>query len=264
MVRNTQVATPGALSYRGEMIRRDTDGMVNLTDMWRAAGSPEKSVPGLWARLDATRDLIDVLAVNMRPAHILRATKGCTGSTWACPNLAVAYAKYLSPEFYAWANNVAWERLEEEQDPELGIERSRERAIKAWRRKGRSGAWIQRRLEGIDARNYFTDTLQEHGVTDSGYAHCTNAIYRPLLGGSASEVKRIRELPVKANLRDFLKASELMAVGLSETLASETIDKHNLNGQVPCHDACKWSASNVADALESNERPPPFLRNRAS
>lgn len=250
------------LVYRETAIQQASDGMLNLTDMWRAAGSPVSKDPSKWVRLDGTQDLIEVLAVNVRQAHILRAAKGRGGSTWAVANLAIAYAKYLSPEFHAWANSVVVERIEEENDPELGITRSRARAVKSWQRKGRSTGWIQKRLEGIEARNEFTDKLQQRGVNDFGYAYCTNAIYRPLLGGGATEVKKSRELPPKANLRDHLKMSELMAVGLSETLAVEAIDKHNLNGQLDCENACRWSASNVADALEKAAATPAFLRRR--
>jgi len=50
MVKHLSVAEHG-LRYNGELIRRGADGMVNLTDMWRAAGSLPNKEPPNWMRL---------------------------------------------------------------------------------------------------------------------------------------------------------------------------------------------------------------------
>jgi hypothetical protein len=116
--------------------------------------------------------------------------------------LAVAYAKYLSPEFHLAVNEVFKERLEEELNPELGINRARERAERRYNKLGRSEKWRQTRRVSIDVRNFFTDTLKEHGVTtQGGYAKCTNALYLPIFGATASQLKVERGLPKKASLR---------------------------------------------------------------
>jgi hypothetical protein len=256
MVRNTQVASrPCALSYNGETIRRNTDGMVSLTDMWKAEGSPPHKAPAMWLRLDVTRGLVEFLVLNMRQEHVLKTKSGKGGATWVVPNLAVAYAKYLSPQFYAWANQVILERIEEEANPELGIARSRARAVAAWKRKGKPGAWIQRRLDGIDVRHQFTDVLQQHGVEGFGYAACTNAIYRPVLGGTASEVKKVRDLSTGANLRDHMTTLELASVSFAESLSEKKIADDDLHGNAECEKACRVSGTIVADALEEAEKP---------
>lgn len=244
-----------ALIYREHRIRLNQDRLVNLNDMWIAAGSPANKDPRQWIRLPTTADLIEVCAFNVEKSHILRSIRGRAGGTWAIPNLAVAYAKYLSPQFHAWANEVIVERIQEHDDPELGMERARQRAIGTYRRRGQSDQWIQRRLEGIETRVKFTETLQEHGVTQSwDYAACTDAINRPVLGGTAREVKINRGLKPKANLRDSCTKLELSALNFAESLATHEIEELNLNGVGECKPACEESGETVATALAANRR----------
>lgn len=79
----------------------------------------------------------------MCPTHILKTSRGKGGATWADPRLAIAYAKFLSPAFHAWANRVVIERMEEEADPELAYSRGRDRAVRGWQKSGKSPEWIQ-------------------------------------------------------------------------------------------------------------------------
>ncbi len=245
-------------------IRRDKRGMVNLTDMWRTAGSPPNKEPRQWAHLQSTRDLAEFLAQNVGKSHVLRSSPGRDGGTWACRNLAVWYAKYLSPEFHAWANQVIAERIEEDRNPELAYTRGRSRAIAGYRRQGKSDRWIQARLDGIPSRVHLTEKLQERGLSKSSeFAACTNALYVPLLGGTAKEVKLSRDLPAKSNLRDNMTAVELASVALGETLAEERIDGQDLYGARQCAGACSESGYAVANAvIEFRASPgtPPAIR----
>lgn len=245
------------LSYQGSSIRKNDKGMVNLTDMWRAEGSPKGKPVAEWLRSPVTQELVDTLSLNMGKSHVLQIKPGRGGGTWVTPSLAVSYAKYLSPKFHAWANQAIIERLEEEADPELAYSRGRDRARRGWQRQGHGEHWIQQRISGIEVRHSFTDALKEHSVVGIGYSACTNAIYRPVLGGSKKEVVARMNLPANANLRDNVSMVQLSAVQLAESLAEERIDQRNVHGNDACERICFESGSAVSLALNAARNPAP-------
>lgn len=108
-----------------------------------------------------------------------------------------------------------------------------------YERQGKQLEWIENREEGIEARKGFTDTLKDHEVEGTGYADCTNAINRPVLGGTAALVKVQRGLKPKASLRDSLSTVELAKVKLAELLAAERIEKDELQGNERCVQALR-------------------------
>jgi hypothetical protein len=228
------------------------DGFVRLTDMWRAQGSPKTKRVNDWLNNDNVQPLLRVLAaeLNTAPSCIYETRKGKGGGTYGIPKLAIAYAEYLSPEFHSWALGALLERIEEDNDPELGITRSEDRAIAKWRRQGKSDEWISVRLKGIDGRNHLTKELKIRGINIPWqYGACTNEIYKPLLGGDAKQIKVNRGLPDKANLRDSFDDIEAAATNLAEVLARAKIRANNLHGFKDCRIACFESGNNVKKAL---------------
>lgn len=100
------------LNYNGSLIHEKAD-KLSLTDMWKASGSPNDKRPSEWLRHDGTIEFIEALsASNMGTAHI-KTIKGNGGGTWAHWQIALAYAKYLSPEFHMWCNQVVRAHMEE-------------------------------------------------------------------------------------------------------------------------------------------------------
>lgn len=150
-------------------------------------------------------------------------------------------------EFRAWTAKVVRERREEESNPELAYFRGRQRAIKTWRKQGKSNREIQEQLKAIESRHYFTDTLKAHGCTKSfHYANCTNEIYQSVLGSTAKELKAERGIAKSGRLRDKMKMSEIMAIGLAEALASEKMEEENANGYQDCKDASAEAGDRVS------------------
>lgn len=100
------------LDYNGSVIRIDDD-KLNLTDMWRAAGSPENREPYNWARKEGAAFIEAVsLNLNLPDSQVLTSTRGKNGGTTAHWQIGLAYAKYLSPEFHMWCNTVVRDRME--------------------------------------------------------------------------------------------------------------------------------------------------------
>src|SRR3989344_2405493 len=82
-----------------------------------------------------------------------------------------------------WLAKVGYERIEEINDPEKALNRSRD----YWQRMGRSGKWIQQRMMGQEVRNKLTDYWKNNKVKKQDeYAILTNIIHKsaPVFGDS--------------------------------------------------------------------------------
>lgn len=107
---------PVKLDYNGTEIHFRKE-MLSLTDMWKAAGSPSGRAPNDWRALNSTIEFSDHVAAMLNAGNSgneLFAVKrgGKSPGTWAHWQIALAYAKYLSPEFHMWCNTVVRERME--------------------------------------------------------------------------------------------------------------------------------------------------------
>lgn len=100
------------LVYKGEVIT-DKGEALSLTDMWRAQGSPENREPFNWARKEGA-PFIEAVAMshNLPDSQVMTTKRGKGGATFGHWQIALAYAKYLSPEFHMWCNQVVRERME--------------------------------------------------------------------------------------------------------------------------------------------------------
>jgi len=229
--------------------------MVNLNSIYEISGAPETQSPRRWTSLPDTKKLLN--SINDKKSVILKTKRGKGGGTWAHWQLALSYAQYLSPELHLAVNQVFRERLEETIDPELGIKRSRERAVKNWKKQGHDDEWIADRSRHIDTRKAYVDTLLDHEVKP-GYeiGVCTNKIYTGIFRKDKAEIEQeIRKnrpnLPAKINIRDFAKRSSIAAIGLAEALASEEIEEFDVNGVTDCAKVSFDKATSVRLALDS-------------
>ena len=59
-----------------------------------------------------------------------------------------------------WLASLGNQRMEEVNDPELGMQRSRERAIQVYKSRGMTDKEIEQRLQTIDTRHHYTDELK--------------------------------------------------------------------------------------------------------
>ena len=64
-----------------------------------------------------------------------------------------------------WLARLGKERIDEEYDPEITINR----ALEAYRRKGYSDDWINQRLKAIDARKEFADKLKNNEIENTKF-----------------------------------------------------------------------------------------------
>ena len=232
-------------------VRRDAEGRYNLTDLWKLAGRDENRKPALWQQtLEAKAFFKAVVRIlNVSEDYILRTKRGRAGGTWASEQVFVEYAQYLDARLAVLVNQAFIERVEEEKNPELAVQRGNERATKVYEREGKDASWIASRIVSITTRKAFTFRLASAGVEHNGFRACTNAIYAPLYGGSSEVVRMKKGLSKQQNIRDNMSLVELGAVMLSESLAAEAVQSNNLHGNAACELACNHAARSVAKAI---------------
>ena len=83
-----------------------------------------------------------------------------------------------------WMAQVAKERLDEMQDPELTIDR----AMREYKALGYSENWINQRLKSIEIRKDLTDEWKRHGLQEGiQFATLTDIIYQTWAGKTSKE-----------------------------------------------------------------------------
>jgi hypothetical protein len=119
--------------------------------------------------------------------------------------------------FKLWIAKVAKERIDEMDDPELGIERSMETYL----RKGYNRDWINQRLKSIEVRKDLTDEWGNRGVKKGKeFATLTDEITKAWSGFSVREYKDFKHLK-KDSLRDNMNNLELLLNMLAEASTTE-------------------------------------------
>jgi hypothetical protein len=237
-----------------DTIGKDGD-LLSLTDLWKIAGSPKSKNPNDWLRQDIASELVNTVSgiLNTVSNRIIKTKRGKLGGSYAHRQIVLAYAKYLDPALHVLVNEVFFQRIEEEKNPDL----IGQRYIKAYKKRGKDNKWISERLKSIDSRNEFTKTLAAHGVTGEGYRNCTNAIYEPLYGGTASVVREKKGLIKGQSVRDNMsrQMSYLKNIkGGIFTLTKGEIDKKDIRGNGKCEVASRRASRSVANALIDHKK----------
>ena len=125
--------------------------------------------------------------------------------------------------FKQWMAKVASDRLDQIQDPELGIEM----ALADYKRLGYSDNWINQRLKSIEIRKDLTDEWKRHGLKEGvQFATLTDIIYATWSGMTAKEYKRFKGLK-KENLRDNMTNRELVLNMLAELSTKDISENRN-------------------------------------
>lgn len=125
--------------------------------------------------------------------------------------------------FKLWIAQVAKERLDQMQDPELSIEQ----AMMDYKRLGYSDNWINQRLKSIEIRKDLTDEWKKHGLLEGiQFATLTDIIYKTWEDKTAKEYKQFKGLK-KENLRDNMTNKELVLNMLAELSTKEISEVNN-------------------------------------
>ncbi len=119
--------------------------------------------------------------------------------------------------FKLWMAQVASNRIDQIQDPELSIEQ----AMLDYKRLGYSDNWINQRLKSIEVRKELTDEWKRRGVEEGvQFATLTDIITQTWSGKTTKEYKRYKGLK-KENLRDNMTNTELILNMLAESATTD-------------------------------------------
>lgn len=128
--------------------------------------------------------------------------------------------------FKIWMAQVASQRLDQMQDPELSIDQ----AIVDYKRLGYSDKWINNRIKGIEVRKELTDEWERAGIQQGQqYASLTDIITKEWSGMTTRQYKQHKGLK-KENLRDNMSNVELALNMLAEASTAEISKEKNPKG----------------------------------
>lgn len=125
-----------------------------------------------------------------------------------------------------WLARIGAERIEETEDPELGLFRSLDRTIDRYKSEGKSDNWITIRIEGIVTRKRFVEALKNAvlNAPPSIYSQSTDKLYRGLWDRTTAELRRDLEISLKENPRDHFGKYALAYTRLAEEVATEQLN----------------------------------------
>jgi hypothetical protein len=119
--------------------------------------------------------------------------------------------------FKGWLAKVGSERIDEIEDPEIGIDR----LMETYLRKGYSKEWINQRLKSIEIRKELTDEWENrHVKKGQEFAILTDDITKAWSGLTTKQYKSYKDLR-KENLRDHMTNLELVLNMLAEASTTE-------------------------------------------
>jgi hypothetical protein len=128
--------------------------------------------------------------------------------------------------FKAWLARVGKERIDEIENPELGMDRVK----KIYEQKGYNKDWVDKRIRGMAVRHDLTDEWSERGVKESReYAILTNDIMQGAFDLKSAEYKKVKGLK-RENLRDHMTDLELIITMLGEATTTQITKQKNSQG----------------------------------
>ncbi len=128
--------------------------------------------------------------------------------------------------FKRWLAKVGYERVQEIENPELAIKRTR----MLYKLKGYSDDWIEKRMRGIAIREDLTDEWQKRGAEEQkDYEILTAEISKATFGITPNEYKKLKRLK-RENLRDHMDDLELIFTMLGERATTEIHRTENSKG----------------------------------
>ena len=128
--------------------------------------------------------------------------------------------------FKRWLARVGKERIDEIENPELGMQRTKA----LYEKKGYPKDWIEKHLRGIAVRQKLTDEWDTRGAqTDLEYAILTNEIMQGAFELKVDGYKKCKGLQ-RENLRDHMTDLELIITMLGEAATTWITQDRNFQG----------------------------------
>jgi DNA-damage-inducible protein D len=142
--------------------------------------------------------------------------------------IIIAIPSLKAEPFKLWLAEVGNDRIQEIENPELGIDRVEE----LYKAKGYPDEWVARRLQTINIRKQLTDEWKNRGIKEGQeYAILTAEIAKATFGLTPSEHKTLKNLEKPSeNLRDHMTPLELIFTALGEEMTRALTVDTNAQG----------------------------------
>jgi len=151
--------------------------------------------------------------------------------------------------FKLWLAQVGSERIDEIENPEVAMQRTRE----LYKLKGYPDDWIEKRMRSIAIREELTDEWKNHGVKEkTEYAILTAEISKATFGLTPSEHKEVKGLKSQ-NLRDHFNDLELIFSMLGEASTTAIVRTQNPKGFTQNKQAARQGGKIAGDARQALE-----------
>ncbi|MFA5746075.1 MAG: Bro-N domain-containing protein [archaeon] len=152
--------------------------------------------------------------------------------------------------FKLWLAKVGYQRIEENYDPELAINR----AMSTYLKKGYSKEWINQRLKTIEVRKELTDEWNRSGIDKpSDFASLTNTLTKAWSDRTVKEYKELKHLK-KENLRDNMTNIELVLNLLAEATTTEISKVEEPKGFFPSEDVVRAGGEIAGNTRKNIEK----------
>ena len=262
---------PNIAVFRGKDIRRvlyKNEGWFVINDIVTAltdSTDPAQYFKRLKQRDSELSDLMDKGGVQFVPPLLLEVdTPGGKQKMycWDTSGIFRLIQSVPSPKaepFKRWLAKVGYERVQEIEDPELAIKRTR----LLYKLKGYSDAWIEKRMRGIAVREELTHEWNDRGASvEKDYEILTGEISKATFGLTPSDYKKHKSLK-RENLRDHMDDLELIFTMLGERATTEIHREEDSRGVPKLKaDAAAGGAiaGNARKALEKRLKRPVVSR----
>ena len=187
------------ISIAGLTIEQSSNGLYSINDIHRASGGLAKHQPAAWMRLQSTTNLIRLMesqVINQQNGNVIETFVGGDISsplrgTYVCRKLVVAYAMWISTEFFShvldvfldvvdgvYARVAEQDRIIEAKTLQLDLFTGELASMR--KRDPRSPETLPV-ITGIEARNCkaMFDQLVEHGYLTANEYYPARIQYKP-------------------------------------------------------------------------------------
>jgi len=106
----------------GNITVRQLNGLFSLNDLHKAAGGEAKHQPALFMRMEQTQALIAEIG-NSTDSQSFKTKEGRNGGTYACRELVIAYAAWISAAFHLKVIRVFLATVQPQAAPAIDYER---------------------------------------------------------------------------------------------------------------------------------------------
>jgi hypothetical protein len=222
--------------------------LVNLTDMWKAAGSDSNRKPVIWFRHEGTQDFVVALEKELKVTvnHLLKTKTGRDGGTFSHWQIAVEYARYLSPKLAVWANEELRHHFQAEQNPEWAYGKYGLKSAQEMEKAGCSPGEILQRLQGITVTKLFQSSLGKHGCCQPWHWGTIIRDMTRIITGETPQ--QIKDRTGSSRTRDVVTSINRMALLHAEAKLTEVLDKKGITNYDDCRQATEVVAGLFADA----------------